>query len=116
MALSLPTMFDLLIPPGRIPRCSFRHQSDERTSADAPINRGFATGWDYALSWLIILPFEIVAAGITIEFWRDDIHIGVWVAVFLTILCAVQIFGVRGYGEGAYYRRLPISRYVLKQC
>ncbi|KAI9820370.1 MAG: hypothetical protein M1827_005994 [Pycnora praestabilis] len=60
---------------------------------------GFAMGWDYALGWLIVLPFEITAAGITISYWRDDINIGVWIAVFLTILAAVQIFGVRGYGE-----------------
>ncbi|MCJ1411708.1 hypothetical protein MMC19_005800 [Ptychographa xylographoides] len=60
---------------------------------------GFAMGWDYALGWLTVLPFEITAAGITISYWRDDINIGVWIAVFLTILAAVQIFGVRGYGE-----------------
>ena len=57
-------------------------------------------GWDYAISWLTILPFEIIAASITIEYWRDDINVGVWVAVFLFLLAAVQIFGVRGYGEG----------------
>ena len=28
-------------------------------------------GWDYALNWLIVLPFEITAAGLTISFWRD---------------------------------------------
>jgi len=61
---------------------------------------GFAVGWDYAIGWLIILPFEITAAGLTIQFWRDDINIGVWIAVFLTILALIQIFGVRGYGEG----------------
>ncbi|KAI4176512.1 MAG: hypothetical protein LQ346_007880 [Caloplaca aetnensis] len=60
---------------------------------------GFAMGWDYALGWLTVLPFEITAAGITIEYWRDDINIGVWIAVFLTILVVVQIFGVKGYGE-----------------
>lgn len=49
----------------------------------------------------MILPFEIVSAGITIDFWRTDINIGVWIAVFLTILTVVQIFGVRGYGEGS---------------
>lgn len=57
-------------------------------------------GWEYALSWLTVLPFEITAAGITISYWRDDINIGVWIAVFLTILIVVQIFGVKGYGEG----------------
>ena len=58
-------------------------------------------GWDYAIGWLTVLPFEITAAGLTIDFWRDDINIGVWIAVFLFLLAAVQIFGVRGYGEGA---------------
>lgn len=56
-------------------------------------------GWDYAIGWLTVLPFEITAAGLTIEYWRDDINIGVWAAVFLFLLAAVQIFGVRGYGE-----------------
>ncbi|KAL8741331.1 MAG: hypothetical protein Q9190_006054 [Brigantiaea leucoxantha] len=60
---------------------------------------GFAMGWDYVINWLVVLPFEITAAGITIDFWRDDINIGVWVAVFLFLLCVVQFFGVRGYGE-----------------
>ena len=44
-------------------------------------------GWDYAIGWLTVLPFEITAAGITISFWRDDINIGVWIAVFLFLLC-----------------------------
>lgn len=60
---------------------------------------GFAVGWEYALSWLTVLPFELIAASITIEFWRTDIHMAVWVTVFLVALIIVQIFGVRGYGE-----------------
>jgi amino acid transporter len=60
---------------------------------------GFAMGWDYALSWLTVLPFELTAASITIRFWRDDINVGVWITVFLVVLCTIQIFGVRGYGE-----------------
>ncbi|KAJ6109565.1 amino-acid permease [Penicillium sp. IBT 16267x] len=60
---------------------------------------GFAVGWDYALNWLVILPFEITAAGLTIQFWRADLNIGIWIAVFLIVLSAIQVFGVRGYGE-----------------
>jgi amino acid transporter len=62
--------------------------------------RGFAMGWDYAIGWLTVLPFELTAAGITIQFWRQDINIGVWISVFLVFLTIIQIFGVRGYGEG----------------
>ncbi|KAI5459857.1 amino acid permease/ SLC12A domain-containing protein [Mariannaea sp. PMI_226] len=60
---------------------------------------GFACGWEYALSWLTVLPFELIAASKTIQFWRTDIHMAVWVTVFLVALIIVQIFGVRGYGE-----------------
>ncbi|KAF2836728.1 amino-acid permease [Patellaria atrata CBS 101060] len=59
---------------------------------------GFAIGWDYAIQWLTILPFEITAAAITIDFWHHY-NVGIWIAVFLTVLSVIQIFGVKGYGE-----------------
>ncbi|KAK0661261.1 amino acid permease/ SLC12A domain-containing protein [Cercophora samala] len=61
--------------------------------------RGFAIGWGYALTWLIILPFELIAASITIQYWNETISMGVWVTMFLVVLATIQIFGVRGYGE-----------------
>ncbi|KAI2637344.1 amino acid permease [Xylaria nigripes] len=60
---------------------------------------GFAMGWQYAISWLTILPFELIAASGTIAFWRADINPAIWIAVFLAVLIAIQVFGVRGYGE-----------------
>jgi len=62
---------------------------------------GFATGWDYAIEWLTVLPFEVNAAGLTLQFWEGARHVnnGVWVAVFLVALIIIQFFGVRGYGE-----------------
>lgn len=65
--------------------------------------RGFAIGWDYAVSWLTILPFELIAAGLTISFWRSDINVGIWITIFLVVLIGIQFFGVRGYGEGKVY-------------
>jgi amino acid transporter len=64
------------------------------------INSGFAVGWDYAIGWLTVLPFELTAAGITIQFWTTSVNIGVWITIFLVLLTIIQIFGVRGYGEG----------------
>lgn len=62
-------------------------------------SRAFALGWNYAIGWLLLLPFEITAAGITISFWHEY-NIGIWIAVFLTLLSIINYFGVRGYGEG----------------
>lgn len=76
---------------------------------------GFAVGWDYAIGWLTVLPFELTAAGITIRFWRDDLNVGIWIAVFLFLLCVIQIFGVRGYGEGMLNPRI-LDQAVTKHC
>ncbi|KAK4190047.1 amino acid permease/ SLC12A domain-containing protein [Podospora australis] len=60
---------------------------------------GFAIGWSYALTWLTVLPFELVVVAMTIDYWDSPVPHGVWIAVFLVILSAIQIFGVKGYGE-----------------
>ncbi|TKX20454.1 amino acid permease-like protein 5 [Elsinoe australis] len=62
---------------------------------------GFAMGWDYAISWLFVLPFEITAACVTIEFWEGGakVNSAVWVTVFLVALTVVNVFGVKGFGE-----------------
>lgn len=63
---------------------------------------GFAMGWNYALQWLIVLPLEIVAAAITIEFWHPNVSNAVWVAIFWVMIVVINLFGVRGYGEAEF--------------
>ncbi|RDW82982.1 amino acid permease-1 [Coleophoma crateriformis] len=64
---------------------------------------GFAMGWNYSLNWLVVLPFELTAAGVTIAFWTDSmehpINVGVWITIFLVLVVIINLFGVRGYGE-----------------
>lgn len=58
-------------------------------------------GWDYAFQWLTVLPFEITAAVLTLEYWKASRNLdhAVWVTVFLVMLLIIQVFGVKGYGE-----------------
>ncbi|KIW13714.1 hypothetical protein PV08_08905 [Exophiala spinifera] len=62
---------------------------------------GFACGWEYAISWLTVLPFEISAACNIIHYWHgsDGINNSAWIVPLLVALVAIQFFGVRGYGE-----------------
>jgi amino acid transporter len=60
---------------------------------------GFAMGWNYALQWLILLPLELVAAAITIQYWRDDINSDVWVAVFFVFIFVLNMLDVKYYAE-----------------
>lgn len=63
---------------------------------------GFAMGWNYAMQWLVVLPLEVVAAAITVSYWNSKISPAAWVAIFLTIITSINLFGVRGYGEAEF--------------
>lgn len=65
---------------------------------------GFAMGWNYAMQWLVVLPLEIVAATFTINYWNQDskVNNNAWVAIFLTLIVVINLFGVKGYGEAEF--------------
>ncbi|QIX00093.1 hypothetical protein AMS68_005610 [Peltaster fructicola] len=64
---------------------------------------GFAMGWNYAMQWLVVLPLEIVAATLVIDFWSNySISNDAWVAIFLVLIIVINLFGVKGYGEAEF--------------
>jgi yeast amino acid transporter len=58
----------------------------------------------YALSWLVTLPLEIVAASITVGYWPGarSVNPAAWVTIFLVVIISINLFGVRGYGEAEF--------------
>jgi amino acid transporter len=62
---------------------------------------GFAVSWEYAISWLTVLPFEVSAACNIIHYWpgSEGINNSAWIVPLLFALVCIQFFGVRGYGE-----------------
>ncbi|VVT56376.1 uncharacterized protein SAPINGB_P005020 [Magnusiomyces paraingens] len=63
---------------------------------------GFAMGWNYALLWLSVFPLELVAASLTVQYWNKDINAAAWVSIFYFFILAVNLFGVKGYGEAEF--------------
>lgn len=63
---------------------------------------GFAMGWNYAMQWLVVLPLEVVAAAITVQYWNSSVSPAAWVTIFLVIIISINLFGVRGYGEAEF--------------
>ncbi|CAO1613264.1 unnamed protein product [Jaminaea pallidilutea] len=62
---------------------------------------GFAMAANYWMQWFVVLPLELVAASIVINYWdpNNNITPGVWVVVFIVAITVINFFGVRGYGE-----------------
>lgn len=63
---------------------------------------GFAMGWNYVFLWLVVLPLEIIAASLTINYWNQDINSVAWVIIFYVLIMGINLFGVKGYGEAEF--------------
>lgn len=64
---------------------------------------GFATNVNYMLQWLVVLPLEIVAASITVNYWgTDPKYRDGFVALFWLAIVIINFFGVKGYGEAEF--------------
>ena len=62
--------------------------------------------WNYVFQWAIVLPLELVIAGEVTRFWGVDIHVAVWITVFIVAITLINIFGVLGYGEEEFWTSL----------
>lgn len=62
---------------------------------------GFACGYVYLFKYLILPANQLVAGALTMQYWvsSDKINPGVWVAIFLVIIVAINLLGVRFFGE-----------------
>jgi len=62
---------------------------------------GFALGWTYWCKYIITTPNQITATALIIQEWlpAEKVNPGVWVAVFLVIICGINYFGIKFFGE-----------------
>lgn len=63
---------------------------------------GFASGWNYAMQWLFVMPLELMAASITLEYWQLPIPGWASISIFLLIVITINLCGVKTYGEAEY--------------
>ncbi|GAA5975183.1 hypothetical protein JCM11641_004384 [Rhodosporidiobolus odoratus] len=66
---------------------------------------GMALGWNYFAQWAVVLPVEITAAGITVQYWDKAaaVPIAAWITVFWIAIIAVNVFGTLGYAEEEFW-------------
>ncbi|GAA5986989.1 hypothetical protein JCM10908_000981 [Rhodotorula pacifica] len=69
---------------------------------------GMALGWNYFLQWFVVMPLEITAAGITVQYWERAaaVNIAVWITVFWVLFIIANIFGTLGYAEEEFWASL----------
>ncbi|GKU00107.1 dicarboxylic amino acid permease [Fusarium langsethiae] len=62
---------------------------------------GFALGWTYWFKYIIVTPNQLTAAALVIQYWvdRDTVNPGVFIAIFLVVICVINYFGIKFFGE-----------------
>ncbi|ODQ64626.1 hypothetical protein NADFUDRAFT_71070 [Nadsonia fulvescens var. elongata DSM 6958] len=81
------------------------------TGASAPmyINRfadkslAFATSWNYWYAFAILVPTEITACGIIIQYWTKNVNIAVWITIVLVVCVLLNVFAVKLFGETEFW-------------
>ncbi|RTE70670.1 hypothetical protein BHE90_014925 [Fusarium euwallaceae] len=65
-------------------------QAGNTQRASSLIMMAFATGWNYFFKYIIATPTNLTAAGLVIRYWRPDLNVGIWIAVFGTVIIAIN--------------------------
>lgn len=64
---------------------------------------GFALGYLYWYALGILVPYEITAAGLVIDYWPNNVHIAVWMTIMLVVIIALNFLPVKYYGETEFW-------------
>ncbi|XHG08946.1 hypothetical protein AWENTII_012030 [Aspergillus wentii] len=64
---------------------------------------GFAMGYLYWYSLGILVPYEITAASLVIDYWNPGVHIAVWISIMLVVIVALNFLPVGAYGEAEFW-------------
>ncbi|KAG7099407.1 hypothetical protein E1B28_001260 [Marasmius oreades] len=63
----------------------------------------FAMGWNYWYNWTILLPTELSAAAILIEFWTHSDKLNpAWITICMVVVLAINVLGAGAYGEAEF--------------
>ncbi|CDO94804.1 unnamed protein product [Kluyveromyces dobzhanskii CBS 2104] len=66
---------------------------------------GFAVGYAYLFKYWIIVPNQLTAGALVIQYWisREKVNPGVWITILLALIVLINFLGVRFFGEIEYY-------------
>lgn len=62
---------------------------------------GFALGWTYWCKYIITTPNQLTASALIIQEWipATRINPGIWILIFLVLICGINYLGIKFFGE-----------------
>jgi amino acid transporter len=62
----------------------------------------FTMGWNYWYNWTIILPAELSAAAVLINYWNTSVNNAVWISMCFVVVVIINGLGAGVYGEAEF--------------
>ncbi|KAI9839856.1 MAG: hypothetical protein M1819_000046 [Sarea resinae] len=72
---------------------------------------GVAAGYNFFVFEAMLVPFEIVACNLIINFWSDVVPTGAIIAIVIVLYGVLNIFAVKWYGESEFW--LALGKVIL---
>lgn len=63
----------------------------------------FTMGYNYFYNWAIVLPAEIAASAVLVNYWTKSVNNAVWITIFLIIVGLINLGGARFYAEFEFW-------------
>ncbi|KAF8583563.1 hypothetical protein K439DRAFT_1505471 [Ramaria rubella] len=63
----------------------------------------FAMGWNYWYSYVVLLPTELSAAAVLINFWNKSINNTAWISICLVVVATINFLGTQSFGECEFW-------------
>jgi len=60
-------------------------------------------GYNYFYNWAIVLPAELSASAILVNYWTKSVNNAVWITIFLVIVALINMGGGRFYAEFEFW-------------
>jgi len=62
----------------------------------------FTMGWNYWYNWTVVLPAELSAAAVLINYWNHSVNNAVWITIILIVVVGINMCGAGVYGEAEF--------------
>ncbi|KAF9036416.1 amino acid permease [Hymenopellis radicata] len=59
----------------------------------------FTMGWNYWYNWVIILPAELSASAVIINYWNKSVNNAAWISICMFVVIVINLGGAGMYGE-----------------
>ncbi|KAJ7367999.1 amino acid permease/ SLC12A domain-containing protein [Mycena albidolilacea] len=59
-------------------------------------------GWNYWYNWAVVLPAELSASAVLVNYWNKTINNAAWVTIIMLVVIVINLFGAGVYGEAEF--------------